>query len=133
MISDLTTPQAPRIGPVERDEALIRMILALEARVYALENPVQTLVGGLPIRMPSVLRVRETLTALVAKVAEAYGVTPSVVMSKRRTRRCAHPRQWVMYEGHLMGFTTAEMGRFFGLDHTTVMHGVRAEKARRGA
>ena len=48
-----------------------------------------------------------------------------------REKEIAHARQMVMYIAHLRQMTYVRIGELLnGLDHTTVLHGVRAAKQR---
>lgn len=60
------------------------------------------------------------------------GVSVAEIMSRSRVRRIVHARQEVFWLAREAGKSTGEIGRFFGFDHTTVMHGCRAHEHRRG-
>ena len=61
------------------------------------------------------------------KVCEHYNLRMSDMVSARRTRSIARPRQMAMYLAKkLTPRSYPEIGRKFGgRDHTTVLHGVR--------
>lgn len=65
-------------------------------------------------------------------VAERHGLTLDDLRSPRRYRRIAHPRQEAMALIYATGrFSMPQVARFFRkIDHTTVLHAVRAHKAR---
>lgn len=72
------------------------------------------------------------LVAFIQKmVAAYYHVTPEEMLSDRRSRTIAYPRQVAMYLSREM--TTKSLpaiGRCFGRDHTTVLHGIAAVEGR---
>lgn len=72
---------------------------------------------------------------ITATVAAEFGVSERLIMSRLRTPRVARARQVAMGGMWGAGFSYSEIGRFFGRDHTTVMHAVKlvgAKTARRG-
>lgn len=74
-----------------------------------------------------------TLAEIVAEVAALHGVTVEELMSPSRETRLVLARweaMWRMsqvYWGHksLPRYSSQQIGRFFGRDHSTVLHGVR--------
>lgn len=69
--------------------------------------------------------------AIILEVAKASGLKIKTLMGPSRARRATWPRQ-VAYEAlNRAGYSTAEIGRMMGRDHTTVMHGIKAARARR--
>ena len=64
---------------------------------------------------------------LQQKVAEHYNIRVSDILSPRRARPLARPRQVAMYlTKALTEHSLPEIGRKFGgRDHTTIIHGVR--------
>lgn len=69
--------------------------------------------------------------AIVAEVAAEAGLTVGDLMGATREHRYAHPRQeaWRRIRDDL-GWSLPRIGRMFGKDHTTILHGVRAAEAR---
>jgi hypothetical protein len=67
-----------------------------------------------------------------ATVAAYYKVQPSSMVSQRRSREIAYPRQVAMYlAAELTPKSLPAIGRYFGgRDHTTVMHAIRAVRER---
>ena len=72
-----------------------------------------------------------TVHQIVDAVAEATGISAKRIMSQRRDAPTARARQIVMYEARQQGLSFSQIGAALGRDHTSVMHGVRAEQARR--
>ena len=69
---------------------------------------------------------RLTLDEIQRKVAEHFKVSPADILSPRRDRDIARPRQVAMYLAkQLTTRSLPEIGRKFNRDHTTVIHAVR--------
>ncbi len=68
-----------------------------------------------------------TVALIKAMVAEYYDIPPIDMVSDRRSREVARPRQVAMYlANRLTTQSTPAIGRYLGgRDHTTVMHGIR--------
>ena len=68
---------------------------------------------------------RITPELIISVIADQYGVTPEDIVSKKRSREVALPRQIAMYLcRNMTQLSTTNIGRSFGgRDHTTVMHG----------
>jgi hypothetical protein len=85
--------------------------------------------------------VRVVPAALFARVIEEtatdHGLSPLDLLRKGRSHKIAHARQHAMWRLRSMtdaageplyGFLT--LGRAFGLDHTTILHGIRQHRKR---
>jgi chromosomal replication initiator protein len=80
------------------------------------------------------LREKVITNELIQKVvAESFGVKPSDLKSKRRTRTIVLPRQVAMYLcRQLAGSSLPEIGNFFGgKDHSTVIHSCKVIEEKR--
>jgi len=80
------------------------------------------------------LREKVITNELIQKiVAESFGVKPSDLKSKRRTRTVVLPRQVAMYLcRQLAGSSLPEIGNFFGgKDHSTVIHSCKVIEEKR--
>lgn len=80
--------------------------------------------------LTDILRVSErkvTVDEIIRKVAEHYNLRMSDLLSARRARQVARPRQVAMYLAKtLTSRSLPDIGRRFGgRDHTTVIHGVK--------
>jgi chromosomal replication initiator protein len=80
--------------------------------------------------LADILRAQEkklTIDDIQRKVAEYYGLKVADLLSERRAREVARPRQIAMYLAKKMTpRSLPEIGRRFGKrDHTTVMHAVK--------
>ena len=107
------------------------ILMRLEARVQMLEARPPRRDGAKPTPKKSVRHVRDTMATIIARAADEFGVSQSSIMSRDATRPTAQARQWAMTEGSAAGLSISSVGRYLGRDHTTVIHGVRAETARR--
>jgi chromosomal replication initiator protein len=67
-----------------------------------------------------------TADAVRRRVAEAWGVTPEMLQSKKRTKDLTVPRQVAMYLiKETLGTSLVEIGKAFGgRDHSTVIHSI---------
>ena len=113
----------------EQVAMLTRIVQAQSARINKLEAR-----GQRPKPKP-----REAARATVAKMepivamaAFIHKVPEREIMGASRFRHVVEARQWVMMEARDAGLTFIEIARFIGRDHTTILHGDRAARARRG-
>jgi chromosomal replication initiation ATPase DnaA len=67
---------------------------------------------------------------VVAEVAARHGVIPKLITSDSCARIASFPRQEVMWLLRQRGYSTIQIGRALGRDHSTVIHGARAHAAR---
>lgn len=71
------------------------------------------------------------MAEIAVEVARAHGLTLVDLKSRNRAQRISHPRQEAMAKMHQTGrFRLTQIARFFGVDHTTVLYGVRQYEAR---
>ena len=78
------------------------------------------------------LQRRDVVNEIAIAVSAETGIPKAMIYGKSRRRNVAEARQLVMYIAHLRGLSTTLIGMCLDRDHTTVMHGIKAEKARRG-
>ena len=72
-----------------------------------------------------------TAKDLARQFARDHGIPISVFFGKTRTRPVAWPRQDCMAMlRRKAGANVSTIGRIFGRDHTTVIHGIRASEQR---
>ena len=70
---------------------------------------------------------REKRMLVVARVADVYGVTLTEVMGRSRRRPIVSARHAAMRAVSAeFGDSSAEIGRLFNRDHTTVLHALDA-------
>lgn len=71
-------------------------------------------------------RCPDAMAAIVAVISDIADVTLGDLLSERRARRVARPRQLVMYLAkELTDLSYPQMGRVLRRDHTTVQHGIK--------
>lgn len=70
------------------------------------------------------LRPSSKMANIVRDVSEETGVPVDAIMSNSRKASIARARQVAFYLGRQAGVTYGGIGRYFGVHHTTVMHGV---------
>lgn len=86
-----------------------------------------------PIEILRIMQAHEqpiSMRRIALDVAMKHEITIEELTGPKRHQRQAHPRQEAMFKMKRAGYSYSEIGRFFGRDHTTVMHGVRAHEAR---
>lgn len=71
-----------------------------------------------------------TMMAIASEVASDNGLTLAELRSHSREHAIAHPRQYAFLLMQQAGFSAARIGRFFDRDHTTILHGIAAVRAR---
>lgn len=76
---------------------------------------------------------KSTVLKIVDAVSEATGIPAKRILGPRRDGPTARARQIVMYEARRAGLSYPQIGEALGRDHTSVIHGVRAEEKRRAA
>jgi len=76
-------------------------------------------------RLPEPRRTIQ-IDAAVAIVAQRYGITPSVIMSKSKCQSSVAPRQEVFWLARQAGLPWQQIANYFGMDHSTIIHGVKA-------
>lgn len=73
---------------------------------------------------------RQIIETIVAAAMHSTGLTRAQLITSK-TRFVAHIRQGVFLAAHEKGASLPIIGRFFGLHHTTVLHGCEREAVRR--
>jgi chromosomal replication initiation ATPase DnaA len=69
--------------------------------------------------------------AIASAVCAERGISDGALMARTQAREISHARQEVMYLASIAGISGRQIAAFFGLDNSTVVYGIRAEKARR--
>ena len=75
---------------------------------------------------------RHSVHQIVELVAQETGIAANAIMGDSRRGPIVRARQIVMYEAHQRGLSLQQIGAAMGRHHTTILHGIRAEQARRG-
>ena len=116
----------------QRISSNVRVLEGALTRLYAFGSLV-----GRPVTLEmaqeslsDILRATDrkvTIDEIIRKVTDHYGVNLTDMLSARRTRSIARPRQVAMYlSKKLTSKSLPEIGRRFGKrDHTTVIHAVK--------
>lgn len=71
-----------------------------------------------------------TVKDIAWEVAQEHGLSLDDIRNGSRAFRFSHPRQEAMRRAHEAGYSLPQIARFWGYDHTTVLHGVRAAQKR---
>lgn len=75
-------------------------------------------------------RCRASVIAIVGFVARRHGISPAHIYGDSRRPEFVRPRQQVMWLADKLGYSSAAIGRELGRDHSTVLHGIKAEDKR---
>ncbi len=71
-------------------------------------------------------RAPQTLDSIARRTASKHGITLGALKSQQRTKDLVHARQEAFWLAHkLTDKSYPTIGRYFGRDHATVMHGVK--------
>lgn len=82
--------------------------------------------------LPVVEDYRKSVMAeIVGEVSKTTGVSIIDIIGNRRIRHMVRARQMVMFIARREGMTLTEIGSYLRRDHTTVIHGIKAEYDRR--
>lgn len=74
---------------------------------------------------------RSIVLRIAEEVSAHSGVPVAAILSSGRVEAVARARHIVMYEARRAGLSYPQIARAMNRHHTSVMHGVRAEKKRR--
>ncbi len=74
--------------------------------------------------------MNQIVAEIIVATAERYGFTYEDILGKSKTLTVVKARQEAMVEARKRGFSYPELGKFFGVDHTTVLHAVRKAEGR---
>ena len=78
------------------------------------------------------MRHRDSVREISFAVAAETTIPMAAIYGPSKLRYVVQARQLVMYLAHKSGISYPVIGRALNRDHTTIMHGVKAEKIRRG-
>lgn len=111
---------------VRKQEAMIEK---LQAQIACVVMPVSS---GAPKALPKDPPPKlARMIDIASEVAAKNMISLAEIRGPSRVRAVAWPRQDAMRAMIDAGYSTTQIGRFFGgRDHTTVMHGARASRAR---
>lgn len=77
------------------------------------------------------MKERKSIAQIVHEVAESCGLTWEQIVRNARHRDVVQARQMAMYIAYREGFSTPQIGAVLNRDHTTILHGIKKERARR--
>ena len=109
-------------------------VSTLEAQGAAQAATIAALVGRITALQAALAVPRAVSMAHIAKdAAAAHGITARQIRSSSQARCISWPRQVAMSKMREQGFSFEAIAEFWGMDHTTVMHGIKAAKGRESA
>ncbi|MDI9407797.1 MAG: helix-turn-helix domain-containing protein [Candidatus Pacebacteria bacterium] len=116
-------------------EALNAKVALLEAAMKGISHPPakpkDVDIEENPAMLASVLSAAK-MSEIAARVALTRDMTVVELRGPSQLAHISRPRQEAMLIMHEAGYSMPRIGRFFHRDHTTVLHGIRAAKARSG-
>ena len=71
-----------------------------------------------------------TMQQILSRVAKKHGLTQGTIKSDSRLREVVQARNEAFYYSQKLGKSLPQIGRFFGRDHTSVLHGIKRHKQR---
>ena len=133
-LSPTRLPRIVSLPSADRQDMRIarleRLVDAMRAELKAMREAMEcTLTGNIPV--PAYARgVRE----IIDDAAIRHGFTAAQIIGRDKTKWISHARQEAMCNAHEAGFSLPLIGRVMGgRDHTTILHGVHAHRARMAA
>lgn len=117
---------------IKHIDALYAHVLRLESKVAKLEKRRDPMPKA-PANDAAPSKADFTVRKIVKIVAEEYGVHPSVILGSEKNRRAAVPRQEVMRRALAVGWSSTQVGRALGRDHSTVLTGAKRAAERLAA
>lgn len=77
------------------------------------------------------VRTRPSMRCIAEDIAERYGLSMVELIGNRPHQYVSRPRQEAMAAMHATGkFSTTQIGKFFGRDHSTISHGIKKHRQR---
>lgn len=122
-----------RVSAIERHmAALDRALKALAAdRAQHLRAKVAALQSQTPAEMPSAT-MRRAIRDVARAVATETGIPLDAILGKGKTAPVSEARFRVYAEALEAGFSSAQIGRALGRDHSTVLAGAKRYRAMTG-
>ncbi len=74
--------------------------------------------------------IRQSMREILSDVARVNFITVEDLKSRAKDRRVSYPRQEFMYLARLAQYSTTQIGRMIGRDHSSVVHGANAHRRR---
>lgn len=82
--------------------------------------------------MIAAIKGRAHIRAIAKHVCAEAGMKIPDIMGRSREAHLCRVRELIWFIAHENGVSLPQIGRVFGRDHTTILNGLRNEKARRG-
>ena len=117
-----------RSASIRKAEPVEQKVERLERRVQAMTECLEILTGN----KPKPIIIGKGHKEEIARFEQACGLDRGQIYLRTKSKRISHPRQdcFVHLQAAFPDLSLPDIGRLFGLDHTTVLHGIRASKAR---
>lgn len=77
------------------------------------------------------IKDRASIRAIAKQVCAETGLRMPDIMGRSRMAHLCRARELMWFIAHENGASLPQIGRVFGRDHTTILHGIRNEKRRR--
>jgi len=113
-------------GPRER-ETLVAMELRHGRERAALVHTLidEAYAAGLnDMDQPSTARLPTLMATITNRVSAEFGISIRELRGPKRGAIYKEPRRLIWGELQERGYSLSQIGRFFGRDHTTIMHGL---------
>lgn len=122
-------------GLFDRVRFLESRLDRLEAVLLAQDQIIRRQAKLLGLDRPPVHAAPEArdMVQIVADIANDNGLTLAEIKSKTKVAAICKPRQYAFAVLLDKGFSAAGIGRFFGMDHTTVLSGAARARAEMSA
>lgn len=117
---------AAEIGMRAKYESLTFAVARMQGQIETLAAEVKQLRAVKVAKETRVMTPRQRHMAnATAFVAECCDVSVDEIMGRTKTARISLARAHCFFECVRMGMTKSEVARFYGVDHTSVLHGCR--------
>lgn len=73
------------------------------------------------------------IRAIAEEVSWASGIPVDTILSESRKANLVALRRIIMFRAHMQGLSSVQIGRAMLLDHSTVLEGIKKERAARAA
>lgn len=114
------------IGMRAKLESLTFAIARMQGQIETLAAEVKHLRAVKAAKeAPRITPRAHSMLCITQVVAAAEGVTVDEIMDGTRTARVSLARAFCFYDCVALGMTKSEVARFYGVDHTSVLHGYR--------
>ena len=117
---------AAAIGMRAKYESLTFAVARMQGQIETLAAEVKQLRAVKVAKETRVVTPRQRQMASITEgVAALHDVGVDEIMSRTKTARISLARAFCFFDCVEAGMTKSEVARFFGVDHTSVLHGCR--------